>query len=60
MELLAHDHGDEQAANMLCVHPSTLNKALAKRQLRRSTIICIRSRLEAFFDLAPALKGSDP
>jgi IS30 family transposase len=45
IERLSEKLGDAHAAATLLVHPATLSRALARRQLRSSTVQCLRSRL---------------
>lgn len=45
IERLSEKLGDVRAAAALLVHPATLSRALARRQLRNSTVQCLRSRL---------------
>ncbi len=46
--------GDLSAAKLLCVHPQTVNKALAQRRLRSSTAQCLKSRLRELSESPPA------
>lgn len=45
IERLSESLGDAHAAATLLVHPATLNRALARKRLRGSTVQCLRSRL---------------
>jgi hypothetical protein len=50
IERLLESGGDAHAAATLLVHPGTLSRALARRQLRSSTVQCLRSRLRELDD----------
>jgi hypothetical protein len=54
---LGEQHGDRGAAHLLLVDLATYNKALAHRQLRASTIQCIRSRLRELAAAAARQRG---
>lgn len=49
-------YGETRVASVLMVHVATVNRALALRELRPSTVQCIRSRLK---DLSGAFPQSE-